>query len=86
MYHMETLTLYGLNDDARQFYLAVSNPNYCCIIRVRGGSILVVFVGSPPPRPRIYIFKKNPNFERVSYIIETENRRIFEITSQQMSK
>lgn len=43
---------------------------YCGIIKIRFGSIFVVFVGYP--RPRIYILDKK-FFERI------ENRRIHEI-------
>lgn len=54
---------------------------YCRINRICGGSIFVVFVGSPS----LQIDILNENF-RKSFLTETENRFIYEITSPGICK
>lgn len=54
-------------------------------INITVESIVVVFVGRPPPR--IYIlYEFNTNFERVSFLTEAENLRILKIASPQITK
>lgn len=56
---------------------------YCGIIRNCGGSIVVVFVDSPPQR--IYILNENKSWKS-RFLTETENRRIHKFTSLLISQ
>lgn len=61
------------------------NIIYCGIIKVRGGSIFVVFVGSPPPR--IYTLNESKFTKRYIYYWNWKpRRRILEIKSPWIRK
>lgn len=55
---------------------------YCGIFRLRGDSVILVSVGGP--LPRIYILDEIKI--KKSFLTETENRRIHEITFLQINK
>lgn len=46
------------------------SKEYCGIMKIRGHLIFVAFEGSPLPRIYMYILS---NFERLSFLTETEN-------------
>lgn len=65
------------------WFICTCSITFWEIIRFRGVSNFVVFVGRP--HPWIYILNEN-DFEWVIFFTETENLRIHEITSPQISK
>lgn len=60
-------------------FVTYSNYYFCEIIIIRDSSILVVFV-----LPYEFTYSANTNFERVSFLNLTGNRRIYEIRSPQI--